>query len=122
MGTKWAVTPAKKNLYKFWGSKVAEALNAENDNGLIINLASTEYFKVLDKKTLKGRIITPTFKELKDGEYKVVMVYAKKARGLMARYIVDKQISDPEQIKLFDTNGYMFDVNQSNEDEWVFTR
>jgi len=122
MGTKWAVTSAKKNLYKFWGSKVVDALNAENKDGLIINLASTEYFKVLDKKTIKGRVITPTFKELKDGEYKVVMVYAKKARGLMARYIVDQQISDPEEIKMFDTNGYMFDVNQSTEDEWVFTR
>ncbi|MDX2362715.1 MAG: peroxide stress protein YaaA [Crocinitomicaceae bacterium] len=122
MGTKWAVTSAKKNLYKFWGSKLAEALNAESEDGIIINLASAEYFKAVDRKTLKGRVITPSFKEFKDGDYKVVMVYAKKARGFMARYIVQNNISDPEQIKLFDTGGYMFDVNQSTEDEWVFTR
>jgi uncharacterized protein len=122
MGTKWAVTPAKKNLYKFWGSKLAESLNKENSDGIIINLASTEYFKALDKDVLKGRIITPSFKEFKDGEYKMIMVYVKKARGFMARYIVDNNINDPENIKLFSTEGYMFDVNQSTDDEWVFTR
>ncbi len=122
MGTKWAVTPAKNNLYKFWGTKIAEQINAENEDGVIINLASNEYFKAVDRKALKGRVITPVFKEFKDGKYKVVMVYAKKARGFMARYIVDHNISNPEDVKLFNTEGYMFDVNQSTEDEWVFTR
>lgn len=122
MGTKWAVTPAKKNLYQFWGKKIAEELNAENESGLTINLASTEYFKAVDLKTLKGRVITPTFKEFKNGDYKVIMVFAKRARGSMARYIVKNNISDPEQIKLFDVDGYSFDVNQSTEDEWVFVR
>ena len=122
MGTKWAVTPAKKNLYQFWGKKIAEQLNAENETGITINLASTEYFKAVDKKTLKGRVITPTFKEFKNGDYKVIMVFAKRARGSMARYIVQNNISDPEQIKLFDTDGYSFDVNQSTEDDWVFVR
>ena len=122
MGTKWAVTPAKKNLYQFWGSKIAEQLNTENETRITINLASTEYFKAVDKKTLKGRVITPTFKELKNGDYKVIMVFAKRARGSMARYIVQNNISDPEQIKLFDTDGYSFDVNQSTEDDWVFVR
>lgn len=122
MGTKWAVTPAKKNLYQFWGSKIAEQLNSENESGITINLASTEYFKAVDKKTLKGRVITPTFKEFKNGDYKVIMVFAKRARGSMARYIVQNNISDPEQIKLFDTDGYSFDVNQSTEDDWVFVR
>ena len=122
MGTKWAVTPAKKNLYQFWGSKIAEQLNTENETGITINLASTEYFKAVDKKTLKGRVITPTFKEFKNGDYKVIMVFAKRARGSMARYIVQNNISDPEQIKLFDTDGYSFDVNQSTEDDWVFVR
>ena len=122
MGTKWAVTPSKKNLYQFWGKKIAEQLNAENTSGITINLASTEYFKAVDKKTLKGRVITPTFKEFKNGDYKVIMVFAKRARGSMARYIVQNNISDPEQIKLFDTDGYSFDVNQSTEDDWVFVR
>jgi len=122
MGTKWAVTPAKKNLYQFWGTKIAEQLNSENESGITINLASTEYFKAVDKKTLKGRVITPTFKEFKNGDYKVIMVFAKRARGSMARYIVQNNISDPEQIKLFDTDGYSFDANQSTEDDWVFVR
>lgn len=122
MGTKWSVTPAKKNLYQFWGSKIAQQLNAENETGITINLASTEYFKAVDKKTLKGRVITPTFKEFKNGDYKVIMVFAKRARGSMARYIVQNNISDPEQIKMFDTDGYSFDVNQSTGDDWVFVR
>ena len=122
MGTKWAVTPSKKNLYQFWGKKLAEELNADNSDGIIVNLASNEYFKALDKKTLNGRVITCTFKEFKDGNYKVVMVYAKKARGFMARYIIDNRITDPEQMKLFDTDGYMYDVNQSTDNELVFTR
>lgn len=122
MGTKWAVTPAKSNLYKFWGTKIAAFLNEDNESGITINLASTEYFKAVDKKTLKGRVITPTFKEFKNGDYKVIMVFAKRARGSMARYIVDHNISDPEQIKLFDTDGYSFNVNMSTENDWVFTR
>ena len=122
MGTKWAVTPAKKNLYQFWGTKIAEQLNSENESGITINLASTEYYKAVDKKTLEGRVITPTFKEFKNGDYKVIMVFAKRARGSMARYIVQNNISNPEQIKLFDTDGYRFDVNQSTENDWVFVR
>ncbi|MCH2230172.1 MAG: peroxide stress protein YaaA [Crocinitomicaceae bacterium] len=122
MGTKWAVTPAKSNLYKFWGSKIAKALNDENESGVTINLASTEYFKAVDKKTLKGRVITPTFKEFKNGDYKVIMVFAKRARGSMARYIVDHNISNPEDLKMFDTDGYSFNANMSEEDNWVFTR
>lgn len=121
MGTKWAVTPAKKNLYAYWGDTVIDQLNAE-ESELIVNLASTEYFKVLSKKKLKTRVITPVFKEFKNGEYKVVMVYAKKARGMMARYIVQHNINDPELIKGFDTDGYGFDANLSKGDEWVFTR
>lgn len=121
MGTKWAVTSAKKNLYAYWGDKVIDQLNAE-ESELIVNLASTEYFKVLPKKKLKTRVITPVFKEFKNGEYKVVMVYAKKARGMMARYIVQNNIEEAEMIKGFDTDGYGFDANLSKADEWVFTR
>lgn len=122
MGTKWAVTPSKSNLYKFWGTKIAEALNAENHDGVIINLASSEYFKAVDKKKLKGKVITPVFKDFSNGEYKMVMVYAKKARGFMARYIIKNNITDAEQIKSFNTEGYLFDANQSTDSEWVFTR
>ena len=122
MGTRWAVTPSKTNLYKFWGTKLADFLNEENDSGILINLASTEYFKAIDKKTINGTIITPSFKEFKNGDYKVVMVYAKRARGLMARYIVKNNINNPEELKSFDTDGYRFDENLSSENDWVFTR
>ena len=122
MGTKWALTPSKTNLYKFWGTKIAKNINEENNSDTIVNLASTEYYKAVDKKELKGRVITPTFKEFKNGDYKVVMVYAKKARGLMARYIVKNNISSPEELKLFNIDGYQFDSNLSEGDSWVFTR
>jgi cytoplasmic iron level regulating protein YaaA (DUF328/UPF0246 family) len=121
MGTSWAVTPKKKNLYLFWGKKIAEELNAE-ESDVIVNLASAEYFKAVDKKTIKPRIITPTFKDFKNGEYKVIMVFAKQSRGAMARYIVENNITDPEQLKLFDVGGYQYDDNLSEGDNWVFTR
>ena len=122
MGTKWAVTPSKTNLYKYWGKSIAEKLNTENKDELIINVASNEYFKVLDKKTLKGRVITPVFKDFKNGEYKTIMVFAKKARGMMARYIVVNNLQNAEDIKGFDSDGYRFDQNLSSDNEWVFTR
>lgn len=122
MGTSWAITPSKSNLYKFWSTKLADFINAENGDKIIINVASNEYFKAVDKKTLEGRVITPVFKDLKNGEYKTIMVYAKKARGMMARYIVKNNISDPENIKSFNYGGYRYDENLSVEDEWVFTR
>ena len=121
MGTKLQYNSSTKNLYQFWGSLITDFLNKEECE-TIINLASTEYFKVINKKALNSRVFTPTFKEFKNGKYKVVMIYAKRARGLMARYIIDKNISDPEEIKLFDIDGYSFDVNMSNEDNWVFVR
>ncbi len=122
MGTRWEITPKTKNLYQFWGKKIAQNINEENEDGIIINLASNEYFKAVDKKTLKGRIITPSFKEFKNGEYKTIMVYAKKARGIMARYIVKNNINDPEELKLFNIDGYQLDINQSTKNEWMFTR
>lgn len=122
MGTRWSVTPKKTSLYKFWGTKIADALNSENEDGIIVNLASTEYFKAVDRKALKGTIITPTFKEFKNGDYKVIMVFAKRARGFMARYIVDHSITNPEDLKGFDTDGYRYDENLSSENDWVFTR
>ncbi len=123
MGTSIKVTPKKTNLYQFWGDKIAQFLNQEmNNEEVVINLASNEYFKAVDQKKLKHKIITPVFKELKNGEYKIVMTYAKNARGLMARYIIDQRITDPEQIKDFDRSNYRYDANLSTESEWVFTR
>ena len=123
MGTKWEISPKIKNLYQFWGKKPAQYLNEEIvKDELILNLASTEYFKAIDKKTLKSKVITPVFKEFKNGEFKVVMMYAKHARGAMARYCIQNNISDPEQLKLYNVDGYQFDANQSNENEWVFVR
>ena len=113
----------KPNLYKFWDKKITEALNAEMQEGeLFVNLASNEYFKVLQPKLLKTPVITPVFKEFKNGEYKVVMTFAKLARGLMVRYIVDHKIDNIEGIKGFNVNGYGFDENLSTDTELVFTR
>jgi cytoplasmic iron level regulating protein YaaA (DUF328/UPF0246 family) len=123
MGTKWSITPNQKNLYQFWGKKLSLFLNKEMEKGeVIINLASNEYFKAIDQKQLKHAIITPVFKEFKNGEYKIVMMYAKHARGAMARYIVTNNIESAEELKLYNVDGYLFDVNQSTENEWVFTR
>lgn len=123
MGTSWKVTPKTTSLYKYWGTRLADFLNKEMTEGeVIINLASSEYFKAVDQKVLKATMITPVFKELKNGEYKIVMTYAKNARGVMTRYIIKNALTNPEDIKLFNENNYSFDVNQSTETEWVFTR
>lgn len=125
MGTSWSVTPKTKNLYAYWGDKIAKKLNeemAESGEDTIVNLASGEYFKAVDKKKLKAKVITPVFKEFKNGEYKIVMIFAKHARGAMARYIVQQNIQNAEELKTYKVDGYTFDVNQSTENEWVFTR
>jgi cytoplasmic iron level regulating protein YaaA (DUF328/UPF0246 family) len=123
MGTKWNVTPSKKNLYKYWGSQLSEYLNDEmKDNEVIINLASNEYFKAIDKKSLNARVITPVFKELKGDQYKVVMMYAKHARGAMARDIVQQQYKSVEDLKGYNVDGYSFNEQLSTENEWVFVR
>lgn len=123
MGTKWQITSKHKNLYQFWGSKLSKFLNAELEKDeVLVNLASSEYFKAIDRKTLKAQVVTPIFKEFKNGEYKIVMMYAKHARGAMARYIVKHNVGDVEELKLYSVDGYSFDVNQSTDDEWVFTR
>lgn len=123
MGTSWKVTPKTTNLYKYWGTRLAESLNNEMDeNEVIINLASSEYFKAVDAKALNAPMITPVFKEFKNGEYKVVMTYAKNARGVMARYIIKNGLQNPEDLKLFNENNYSFDAKQSSENEWVFVR
>ncbi|MFT5581633.1 MAG: cytoplasmic iron level regulating protein YaaA (DUF328/UPF0246 family) [Lentimonas sp.] len=123
MGTKWNVTPKTKNLYYYWGTKIADSLNKEMEsNEDLINLASSEYFKAVDMKKLKARIITPVFKELKNGEYKVVMTYAKNARGKMVRFIAENKLTSSEEIKAFDWDKYRFHESLSTDKEWVFTR
>jgi cytoplasmic iron level regulating protein YaaA (DUF328/UPF0246 family) len=123
MGTKWKVTPKTKNLYDYWGSKLAEYLNKETSSDeVIINLASTEYFKAVDKKTIKSRIITPVFKELKGDQYKIVMMYAKHARGAMARDIVKNQYKNVEDLKGYNIDGYSYNEGLSTDDEWIFVR
>ena len=122
MGKKLKVG-RKENLYKFWGDSLAEALNDEMaDDELFINLASSEYFKAVNQKVLKVPMITPVFKDFKNGQYKTIMTFAKKARGLMVRYIVENNIQDLDGIKTFNTDGYAFDANLSTETELVFTR
>lgn len=122
MGTRLPVGKTE-NLYKFWDNKVADALNEELEDGeLFVNLASTEYFKVIPKKVLKVPMITPIFKEFKNGEYKIVMTYAKKARGLMVRYLIDHNIQTIEGLKGFNVDQYRFSEALSLGNELVFTR
>lgn len=121
MGTK--LENAKgKDLYQFWGSDIKASIEADLDDGVLINLASNEYFKSVQAKKLNARIITPVFKDQKNGQYKMISFYAKKARGLMSRYIIDNKLTESEAIKQFDYEGYYFSETASNEDEWVFLR
>ncbi len=111
------------NLYQFWGNTITEELNKEmSTDELFINLASNEYFKVIKPKELKVPIITPIFKDYKNGEYKTIMTFAKLARGQMVRYIIENDINTIDGIKGFNVGGYGFDDNLSSENELVFTR
>ena len=124
MGTKLK-TDKGKNLYEFWGSDITEGLNKQLKkikSDILINLASNEYFKSVKTKELNAEIITPAFKEYKNGEYKMIGIYAKKARGLLSRYIIENKLSDPEDIKSFKEDGYRFSKQLSKGNNWVFTR
>ena len=122
MGTKIKVG-STENLYKFWDDTVAKALNDELEDGeLLINLASSEYFKVIPAKVLKAPMITPVFKDFKNGQYKIMMTYAKMARGLMVRYIIDNNVKTIEELKGFNTNKYRFSEEMSSGNDLVFTR
>ncbi|MFW2371676.1 MAG: peroxide stress protein YaaA [Gammaproteobacteria bacterium] len=114
-----------KNLYEFWGMQITEALNKQLKavkSEYLINLASNEYFKSVKPKHVKGQLITPAFKDYKNGQYKMIGVYAKKARGLLSRYIIENRLSDPNDIRAFDCEGYAFNDSQSSDEQWVFTR
>lgn len=122
MGTKLKYY-SYTNLYQFWGDKITKRLNEDlNGSEYIINVASNEYFKVVNTKKLNAKVITPIFKDFSNGGYKVLMTYAKNARGAMARYIIKNSITDPEGIKGFNENGYAFDPAQSDESNYVFLR
>lgn len=124
MGTKFA-NPKGKNLYNFWGDQLTDAINqqlSKHSDKLVINLASNEYFKAVKTKNLQGRVITPIFKDLKNGQYKIISFYAKKARGMMAAYIIKNQLLDAQPVQGFDSGGYQFQASLSTGTDWVFTR
>lgn len=123
MGSKFSPKAKQKTLYEFWGNQITECMKGElNNSDIIVNLASKEYTRVLNLKNISNRVITPVFKDYKNGKLKTIMVYAKKARGSMARYIVSNRIENLEDLKGFDTDSYTLDSNLSSENEWVFIR
>jgi cytoplasmic iron level regulating protein YaaA (DUF328/UPF0246 family) len=122
MGTKLPIG-ATKNLYDFWKSNITTQLNNElSKDELFINLASNEYFSAVDIKKLKVPVITPEFKDYKDGKSKTISFFAKKARGLMVRYIIDTNAETIDDLKRFDYEGYVFDANLSKGNNLIFTR
>ncbi|MFT5298638.1 MAG: cytoplasmic iron level regulating protein YaaA (DUF328/UPF0246 family) [Colwellia sp.] len=124
MGTKLDIGD-NKNLYQFWGERISnklnEAINIQGDN-VLVNLASNEYFKAVKPKSINAEIYTPVFQDCKNGQYKVISFYAKKARGMMARYILKNQLTEVSQLQKFDTAGYQFSFQKSKGNELVFTR
>jgi cytoplasmic iron level regulating protein YaaA (DUF328/UPF0246 family) len=124
MGTQLKVG-TKKNLYAFWGDEVTDRINAQLDalgSDLVINLASAEYFKVVNSKKLKATVITPTFKDYKNGQLKSLFLYVKQARGMMSGFAIRNRITEPDKLKEFNGGGYRFTESLSDELNWVFTR
>jgi uncharacterized protein len=128
MGTRLA-NPRGKNLYEFWGERITDELNRllarEEEAGrerVLLNLASDEYFKSVKPKKLAGRIVTPVFEDWKGGRYKIISFYAKRARGLMSRYVITRRIDEVEALQGFDAEGYAFAADASDADTLVFRR
>lgn len=124
MGTKLATADAH-NLYQFWDMQITKSLNKQLKqigSETLVNLASNEYFKSVKVNNLKAKIITPAFKDYKNGEYKMIGFFAKKARGLMSRYIIENELNDVEDIKSFNLEGYGYNPSLSDDRSWVFTR
>jgi cytoplasmic iron level regulating protein YaaA (DUF328/UPF0246 family) len=118
-------TARGRNLYEFWDTTITEGLNAQMkklNTPWLINLASNEYFKSVKPKALAGEIITPEFRDWKNGQYKMMGVYAKRARGQLSRYVIRNRLTDPEQLKAFAEDGYRFNEEMSVGNKWVFTR
>ncbi len=124
MGTR-LTTERGTNLYAFWGDEISNLLQERNTNSgdeNLINLASNEYFKSVARPTLEMNVITPSFKEMRDGKLKLISFSAKRARGAMARFIIKNRIQDAEELKSFDLDGYRYDSSNSSENEWLFVR
>jgi len=122
MGTKLPINNSK-NLYEFWKPIITKSLNKELQEGeLFVNLASNEYFSAVDVKALKVPVITPEFKDYKNGKLKIISFFAKKARGLMVRYIIDTNAETIDDLKGFNYEGYQFDATLSKGNQLVFTR
>ena len=124
MGIRFA-TPGGRNLYEFWGDSLTRALNAQlgkSGSRVLVNLASNEYFKSLQPGALDAEIISPVFKDLKGGKYKVISFYAKKARGQMARFIIENELNEPDGLRRFRRDGYRYNRAESTAREPVFTR
>lgn len=123
MGTRFENTRGK-DLYAFWGDRITREINRllEADDGVLVNLASNEYFKSVRKKELNGRLVTPQFKDWKNGQYKMISFYAKKARGLMCRYAIENGITQADDLKGFNLEGYYFSPEQSDQNNWLFLR
>jgi len=124
MGLKFA-NSGGKNLYEFWGDILTKELNrdlAKSGSKVLVNLASNEYFRAVKPGSLDAEIITPVFKDLKGGKYKIISFFAKKARGQMARFILDKELNDPAGLKKFKAGGYRYNKTESTARELVFTR
>jgi uncharacterized protein len=124
MGTRFA-NQGGDNLYQFWGEQLTDAVNVQlkkTKPGVLLNLSSNEYFKSLQSGGIKADIITPVFKDLKNGKYKIISFYAKKARGLMSAYIIKNRLTDVKDIKKFKVQGYRYNAGMSTAREWVFSR
>ena len=118
-------TSRGKNIYQFWGSQLNEAIGAllkREKSGVLVNLCSAEYFKAIKAELLDTTVITPGFKEFRDGSYRFVTLYAKKARGMMCNYIIRNHLKRPEELKFFNVAGYKFNKKISSAEQWVFTR
>jgi hypothetical protein len=124
MGTKFPIN-GKEGLYDFWDDRVTDQLNAatrSHKDRRVINLASNEYAKVVRPKALEGDIVTPVFKEIKDGQARVLGLFAKRARGMMARFMIVNRVETEKKLKTFNDGGYTFQPDQSDAATWVFTR
>jgi len=117
--------PHGSNLYQYWNSQLADYLNTRlktDAKPVVVNLASNEYFKAVDVKALKGRVVECVFQEYKDGKYKIISFFAKKARGLMVRYAIEQRLMTPEQLRSFDVDGYAYAAEESSAERLVFRR
>ena len=118
-------TKRGETLYAFWGDRIARAIDRQlqgHEHKVVINLASNEYFKAVDKKALQAPVINPVFKEYKNGQYKVIGLFAKRARGAMARYMIKNRLEDPQDLKTFRDDNYAYQPEMSQGANWVFTR